>query len=863
LPGCDYKIAINVNKNQTVKKISLFENNTLYVLKSDNKKIYGSCIELTITLIINWHILRRRISYLSFSFNPPRIMFKNYIKIAWRNIIRSKGYSILNISGLATGMAIALLIGLWVHKEYSYDKFLPNYQQIYQVRRNYHGNGDTVTYSGSSLKLADALRSQVPEIEWVAETDYFGFHGLTADNIKLYITGGQTAGDFLKIFKYPLLQGNINTVLKDPYSIVLTESTAKALFGNEDPLNKTVRFDNKNNLKVTGILKDIPANSTLQFNYLVPFSYYEATNDFVKTARHRNFEWNGFQTFVKLKSGISYEQVAFKIKDIEKVDKDNIMSRATDVILHPLQRWHLYGNFENGKEVGGFIEYVRMFSIIGILVLLIACINFVNLTTARSEKRAKEVGVRKTVGSQRKDLVFQFLTESVLLTLVAFIFSLLIVQLALPAFNTLTGSKINIPFSSLFFWLIMMISVLITALAAGSRPAFYLSSFNPVKVLKGPIHTGKTATLSRKILVVLQFSCSIALIISTFIIYQEIQYAKNRSAGFNMHRLMMTDMNEDLARNYTAMKNELLQKGIAESVTSATSSATSSGWHRDVDDWPGKRAGETVDMGHIEVTANYFKTLGMTMKEGRDFSGNADTLSAIFNDAAIRLMRLKNPLNQSITYLDTRLRIVGIVKDALTVSPFAPADPTIFLYNPKPNGVMMYRLSPGIKTTDAITQLTGIFSEYNPAYPYTYSFADESYAAKFNLEVLIGKLAGLFAGLAIFISCLGLFGLAAYIAEQRTKEIGIRKVLGASVPQIWLLLSREFIALVLVSCMIASPIAFYFLQGWLQKYAYRISIGAASFIWAASAAIIITLVTISFQAIKAAVANPVNSLRSE
>ena len=790
-------------------------------------------------------------------------MFKNYLKIAWRNIMRSKGYSALNILGLATGMAVALIIGLWVQKEYSYDKFLPGYQQAYQVRRNYHGNGDTITYNGSSLKLADALRSQVPEMEYVAETDDFDSHGLTAGGTKLYMTGGHTAGDFLKIFQYPLLKGNANTVLNDPYSIVLTESTAKALFGAEDPINKTVRFDNKNDLKVTGILKDVPANSTFQFNYLVPFSYYEANNDFVKSARHQNFEWNGFHTYVKLKPGISFEQVSSKIKDIEKVDKDNIMSRVSDVILQPLQNWHLYSSYEKGKETGGFIEYVRMFTIIGILVLLIACINFVNLSTARSEKRAREVGVRKTIGSQKKDLIFQFLTESVLLSFIAFMFSLLIVQLTLPAFNTLTDSKINIPFSNGFFWLVLAVGVLITALAAGSRPAFYLSSFNPVKVLKGAILVGRTATLTRKMLVVLQFSCSIALIISTFIIYRQIQYAKNRSAGFNMNRLMMTDMNEDLDRNYTAIKNELIQRRIAESVTSATSSATRTGGHRDVDDWPGKRPGETIDMGRIDVSENYFKTLGMTMKEGRDFNSRTDTLSAIFNEAAIKLMRLKDPLNQTITYFDSRLRIVGIVRDALTVSPFAPADPTIYLYDPNPHGVMMYRLSSGNKTPDAIAQLTTIFGKYNAAYPYTYTFADESYAAKFNLEVLIGKLAGLFAGLAIFISCLGLFGLAAYMAEQRTKEISIRKVLGASVPQVWLLLSKEFIILVLISSVIASPIAFYYLQGWLQKYSYRISIGAAVFFWASLTALAITLATISFQAIKAALVNPAQSLRSE
>jgi putative ABC transport system permease protein len=790
-------------------------------------------------------------------------MLKSYLKTAWRNIIRSKGYSTLNILGLATGMAVALIIGLWVHKEYSFDKFLTDYQRVYLVRRNYYGNGDTVNYSGSSLKLADALRSQVPEIEYVAETDDFGPHGLVAGNTKLYMTGGQTAGDFLKIFPYPLLEGNANTVLSDPYSIVLTEGLAKALFGNEDPLNKTVRFDNKNDLKVTGVLKDLPENSTLQFNFLVPFSYYEATVDFVKTARHRNFEWNGFRTYVKLKSGISIDQVASKIKDIEKIDKDNIMSRVTDVILQPMQNWRLYGNYVNGKETGGFLEYVHMFSIIGLLVLVIACINFVNLTTARSEKRAREVGIRKTIGSRKKDLVFQFLTESVLLGFIACLFSLFFVQLSLPAFNTLTGSKIAIPFSNGFFWLALTSAVLITAIAAGSRPAFYLSSFNPVKVLKGTIQAGRAAGLTRKMLVVLQFTCSIALIISSYIIYQQIRYAKNRPSGFNMNRLMMTDMNQDLGHQYTAIKNDLTKKGIAESVTAASNAATSSGGHRDVDDWPGKRPGETVDMGRIMISDNYFKTLGMKMKEGRDFYGSADTLSAIFNEAAIKLMRLKDPLNQTITYFDARLKIVGIVKDALTVSPFSPADPTIFLYDPNPLGVIMFRLSPGIKTTDAITGLTAIFNKYNPAYPFTYSFADESYAAKFNVEMLIGKLAGLFAGLSIFISCLGLFGLAAYMAEQRTKEIGIRKVLGATVPQVWLLLSKEFILLVLISVVIASPIAFYFLQGWLQKYVYRISIGADVFCWAALTALVITCVTVSFQTIRSAMANPVKNLRME
>ena len=790
-------------------------------------------------------------------------MFKNYFKTAWRSIKRGRSYSALNIFGLATGMAVALIIGLWVYNQYAYDRFLSTYQRIYQVRRNFYGNGDTLNFGGTSLKLADALRNQIPEIESVAETDGGSMHGLVRADRKLYMQGSYAAGDFLTMFPFRLLQGDAKNVLKDPYSIVLTESTAKALFGNEEALNKTVRFDNKNDLKVTGLLKDIPANSSLQFNYIVPFSYLEQTDSWVKLARSKGFGWTNFANYVLLKPGVSYAQVAAKVRDIEKTEKDNSMSMTTNVILDPIANWHLYENFDGGRPVSGFIEYVRIFSMIGLFVLLIACINFVNLTTARSEKRAKEVGVRKAIGSGKKELIFQFLIESILITGMAFIFSILFVQLSLPFFNTLTGGSLKIPFASPIFWIITVCCVLITALAAGSRPAFYLSSFQPVKVLKSDMQLGKAATLPRKILVVLQFTCSIALIISTFIIYQQVEHAKDRPTGYDKNRLMMTDMSEDLVRNYTAIRDEIKQKGIAEMIVTASHRVTSGGNHRDVDEWPGKKPGETVNMGYIHVNGDYFNTLGMSMKEGRNFTGNADTLNVICNEAAVKLLRLKNPVSQVITYIDTRMRIIGVVKDAVMASPFAPADPTIFMYESTPQNVLMYRLSPGIKTKDAITELTGIFNKYNPAYPFSYSFADESYAEKFNMELLIGKLAGLFAAFAIFISCLGLFGLAAYMAEQRTKEIGIRKVLGASIPQVWLLLSKDFVLLVLISCFIASPLALYFLTGWLQKYDYRITISPFVFIIAGVAAIIITIITISFQSIKAAVANPVNSLRSE
>ena len=791
-------------------------------------------------------------------------MLKNYFKTAWRNIIRSKGYSALNILGLAIGMAVTLLIGLWVYNAYSYNKFLPDYQQLYQVKSNYSMNGTINTESSTPTKLADILRTQFPDIEYVSETDWFGSHGLKVADKKLYNNGGQVQEDFLKIFQFELLQGNANTVLKDPYSIVLTESTAKALFGKEDPINKTVRFDNKNDLVVTGILKDLPANSSFQFHYLVPFSYYEQVTPWVKKMRSMTFgSGNAFQQFVKLKPGVSYAQIASKIKDIEKQEND-LNAKNTELILQPIKNWNLYTEYKNGKEAGGFVEYVRLFGIIGLFVLAIACINFVNLTTARSEKRAREVGIRKAIGSQRKHLIIQFLAESFMLVLLAFVLSIVLVQLTLPAFNSLTGDRISVPFSNGLFWLLMAGCVCVTTLAAGSRPAFYLSSFKPVKVLKGSLRVGKVATVPRKILVTLQFSCSVALIISTMIVYQQIQYAKNRSTGYDLNRVMMSGMSEDLVRNYTALKNEMLGQGIAATVTMASSPATGIYLHDDIDNWPGKMAGDRMSLGVVWVNKDYFKTLGMKLEQGTDFDGVSDKTTVILNEAAVKRLNLKQPLKQTFKY-DTTRTVIGVVKDALMQSPFNPADPTMFLYDydPSPQTVIMYRLSPNITTQDAIAKLGPIFSKYNPSYPFDYQFEDASYAKKFNMEMLVGKLAGIFAGLAIFISCLGLFGLAAYMAEQRNKEIGIRKVLGASVSQIWLLLTGDFMVLVLISCVLASPIALYFLQHWLQNYDYRISIGPWVFIAAAIAAVVITLITISFQAIKAAIANPVRTLKTE
>jgi len=818
------------------------------------------------TAIISCHEATPKWSYEKLNRN---YMFRNYLKIAWRNTLHNKVYSVLNIAGLAAGMAVALLIGLWVANQYSYDRFLPGYQQLYQVEMNLTSqHNGTSTQTSIALPLTDVLRKEIPGIKYVAEADAVGKmnHGLLVGDKKLYLGGGAVGADFFKIFQYPFIKGNAGSALKNMYSIVLTEATAKALFGNTDPMGKEVRFDNSQNMTVTGVIRDIPTNATLQFSYLVPFAYTEATQGWIKDGRTK-WTYNSFSGYLSLEPGVTYGQVEPKIKDIVYKRSMEMRSLKPEVILHPLKDWHLITDFKNGKPAGGFVEYVRLFSIIGMLVLAIACINFMNLSTARSEKRAREVGVRKAIGSARMDLIYQFLTESVLITFISFLLGLLLVVLALPAFNALTGADVHIPYGNIGFWGIMIVFVLFTGLTAGSRPAFYLSSFNPVKVLKGSIQVGRWASLPRKVLVVVQFTCSIALIISTVIVYQQIQYVKNRPTGYSPDRLIMTDMNSDLSQHFEALKNDLLSSGLVESVASSTSPATQVYSHFSLEKWPGKVAGdENVNIGAIWISDDYFNTMGMTFAGGHNFTGDwkSDTLNVIVNEALVRRIGLKDPVNQLITinFNAKPVRIIGVVKDALMDSPYNPVEPAVFGHNPF-GFVVTYRLAKNAGTHTAIDKIGKIFEKYNPAYPYQYKFVNDEYERKFNLEVLVGKLAGVFAGLAIFISCLGLFGLAAYVAEQRTKEIGIRKVMGASIAQVWLMLSRDFVMLVVISCVIASPVAFYYLHNWLQKYTYRVGIGLGVFIYSGIAAIAITLVTISFQAIKAAIANPVKSLRSE
>jgi putative ABC transport system permease protein len=793
-------------------------------------------------------------------------MLNNYLKISWRNILKDKGFTIFNIVGLAIGMSVALIIGLWVYYQFSYDRFLPGYRQVYRVMNRVNANGEVDAGKATCLPLATALKNDIPGIQYVAQADWMGQHSLVAGDTKLYIAGAYAGEDFLKIFRYPLLAGDASQVLHEPASIVLTQSTATALFGTHDPINRFVRLDNQHNLKVSGVIADVPPNSSLQFKFIIPFSFYIATQDWIKNNLDN---WNliPIQTFVALQPGVTQAEAEARMHGIvKKYDPEGYKEMKPEEFLHPLKDWHLYDNIKDGVISDGFISYVRLFIIISILVLLIACINFTNLSTVRSERRAREVGVRKAVGSHRQQIIIQFLIESLLITFIAFVLALCIVSLALPAFNTLTDCAISIPWNNGFFWGMMCLYMLGTGLAAGSRPAFYLSSFKPVEVLKGSPRVGKGAVLPRKILVVLQFTCSIAFIISTIIVYQQIQYVKGRPKGYDGNRVIITDASTDLDHNYIPLKEELLQTGMVLSVTKATAPVTALYSWTGIDDWQGKIPGEALGVATVGITDDYFRTVGMQFAQGRNFwlHGMGDSLNVILNEAAVKRMRFKDPVGQLIHWNNgIPIRVIGVVKDALMQSPFSSPDPTFFVYNNAWSNSIMYKLTPSANASVAIKKIAAIFEKYNPFYPFTYHFADENYAAKFKQEMLISTLSGIFAALAIFISCLGLLGLAAYEAQQRTKEIGIRKVLGASVMQVLLLLSKEFIILVLISCLIASPIAFYFLQHWLQDYDYRIHIGPGVFIASGIVAIIITVVTISFQTIKAALMNPVKSLRTE
>jgi putative ABC transport system permease protein len=792
-------------------------------------------------------------------------MFKNYFKTAWRNLARSKIYSLINIGGLAVGMAVAMLIGLWMYDELSANKHFKNYDSLYQVIMHESNDSEISTNWVTPFPMGDELRSKYNDFKAAAMCDGGGRHSLENSDKKVIKDGYFIGEDAVSMFSFNILNGDKNP-LHDPYSIVLTDETARTLFDTTNAVGKIVKLDNAYDLKVTAVVAKQPKNSSIVFDCLLPWKLQESIYPDTKNYVH---DWgnNSWRTFVQLNDHANVERVNAKIKDVvfDHFADDKIMQTSKPQIeLFPMSKWRLYTDFENGKNVGGYIKYVRLFGTLGLIVLLIACINFMNLSTARSSKRAKEIGVRKTVGSLRKQLVIQFLTESMLITIISFFLSLVIVFFAVPYFNRLTDKDMSLFVSSPLFWSLIIAFTLLTGLIAGSYPALYLSSFSPLKVLKGKINTGKGSALPRKILVVIQFTSSVVLMVGSTVIYQQIQHGKDRPIGYEKNGLISVNYSADMNKNFDALQNDLLVTGVISSVCKSNSPATENQCSQNGWEWKGSQPSDkTMGINTIATEYNFTKTLGIKLIAGRDFSTDysMDSTAVMLNQAAVNRMQLKNPVGESIKWNGQNRTIIGVVPDLQMESPFQSISPMIIKFSKDWVNSLIVRINPNVSMSKAINIIKPIFEKYNSQFEY--QFADEEYAKKFNYEELVASLAAIITLIAIFISCLGLFGLASYMAEQRTKEIGVRKVLGASVPYIWQLLSKDFVVLVLISCTIAVPIAWYLMNSWLKTYQYKINIGFGVFALVIAVSVVITLLTVSFQAIKAALANPVKSLRTE
>lgn len=793
-----------------------------------------------------------------------KTMIKNYFKIAWRNLIKNKVYSAINIVGLAVGMAVAILIGLWIYDELSFNKSFKNYDRIVQFIHSSTNGKDISTYTTVPIPLALEVRDKyAADFQNLALTSAdHEMHIIAYGDKKLSKKGLEAEPDLTKILSLKTVYGSLN-VLQDPSSTIISHSLAKIIFGDVDPVNKLLRVDNKKSLKIAGVYEDFALNSDFNdVEYMLPWPAWVAENQRIKTA-YQEWNNNSFLLYGKLKENTNFGKAAAKVKNIliGKPDRDD----KAEVVLQPMAKWHLYSEFKNGKNTGGAIQFVWMFGIIGLFVLLLACINFMNLSTARSQMRAKEVGVRKAIGSGRKQLVLQFLSESVLIAFIALVFAFLLVQLALPWFNQLSDKKLMLPWSNPLFWLIIISFTLLTGLISGSYPAFYFSSFNTIKVLKGTFKAGRFAAVPRKVLVVLQFTVSVSLIIGTVVIFQQIQYAKNRPLGYDKNGLITVPINTpDLKGKYDLLRNELINSGAAANMAESSNTATNVSAHLIGFDWPEKSTNLNLGFSVSWVTPDFGKTVGWNFAAGRDFSRKfgTDTTGMVLNEAAIQQMGLKNPVGQTVKFENKNFRVIGVIKNVVMESPFAQPVPTVFFLNYNVGNVTI-KLNPKISMSEGIVKVKAIFERYNPAAPFEFTFVDEDFAKKFAAEQRIASLATFFAIFAVLISCLGIFGLASFMAEQRTKEIGIRKVLGATVANLWGLLSKDFLILVSASFFIAIPASYYFMHQWLQHYEYRTDISIWVFVITALGAIVITLITVSFQAIKAALANPVKSLRSE
>ncbi|HZE85396.1 MAG TPA: ABC transporter permease [Puia sp.] len=795
-------------------------------------------------------------------------MLQNYFMTAWRNLQKNKAQSFINIAGLSAGMAVALLIGLWISDEFSFNKYHSHYDRIAQVMQQETYNGYVSTGEAIPLPLEAEIRKNYGgDFRHIMMTAWTSNHILIRGDKKLSFSGNFIGSEGPEMLTLHILRG-VRNGLKGPSSIMISQSVATALFGMADPIGKPIKLDNRADFAVTGVYEDLPLNSNFHnLAFMAPWDYFVGSTDWLKRAA-TDWDDNSFQMYVQVTDNEDMARISEKIKDIKlrNVNTDKARFHPA-LILHPMSRWHLYSEFKNGINTGGTIQYIWLFGIIGIFVLLLACINFMNLSTARSEKRAKEVGIRKAIGSLRGQLISQFYCESLLMAALAFIFSLLLTWLLLPFFNAVAGKDMQIQWASPLFWLASLGFTLFTGLIAGSYPALYLSSFQPVKVLKGTFRAGRLAAVPRQVLVVIQFTVSVVLIIGTVIVFKQIQFARNRPVGYSRDGLIVIEeANDELHDRFNAVRAELLASGAITELSESSSPTTAVENGRSGLIWKGKDPGITDNFGNIRVTTGYGATVGWQFVAGRDFSSEyvTDSTALVLNEAAVKYMHLKNPVGEIIRGIGKRdYHVIGVVKDMVMESPYQRVKQTIFLLSESGFEYVNIRINPKASNSEALRKIEAVYKTYSPSTPFSYKFADEEYARKFSAEERIGKLATAFAALAIFISCLGLFGMATFMAEQRIKEIGVRKVLGATVFNLWGLLSKDFIVLVGISLLIAIPLAYYGMSNWLQHYTYRSDMPWWVFASAGAGVLLITLLTISYQSIRTALTNPVKSLRSE
>jgi len=787
-------------------------------------------------------------------------MLQSFLKIAWRNMIRSKGFSFINIMGLAIGMASSMLILMWIYSEVTYDNFHENRDRIYEAWNRANFSGKLQSWNTTPKILARTVEKDLPEVEQAARVDWNSNFLFSIGDKRITESGNIVDSNFLQIFTFPLLRGEPATVLKEHNSIVLTRSFSKTLFGEEDPMGQTVKIDNNQDFKVTGILDELPKNTRFNFKYLVPWSYKRALGD------DDNY-WgnNSTRTYVMLRPNASIVTANEKMKVLKpKYDQED---STWQMFLYPMAKWRLYSSFTDGKEDGGGrIAYVKWFGIIALFILLIACINFMNLSTARSERRAKEVGIRKVVGARKKGLIGQFIGESVLMAVIAGICALLLVSVSLPAFNRLTDKSLNIDFANPYFWILFLGFIAFTGMLAGSYPAFFLSSFQPLKALKGVMNKVNTLVTPRKVLVVLQFTFGIILMICTIIVRQQINYAQQRETGYNKNNLIYHHFTGDITKNYRIIKSELLSSGVASSVAVTSAPITQSwsdGWGQE---WEGKDPNDKTDFFRYNEEEDLGETVGLTFVQGRDFDLSqypTDSTAMIINESALKVMGFENPIGQLVKDNGEEWHIVGVIKDFILTSPYQPTQPMLIYGAKSWFYTLLIKLNHDRSTAENLKMAEAIFKKYNPQYPFEYKFVDEEYAQKFDNEKRTGTLAGLFSALAILISCLGLFGLATYMAESRIKEIGIRKVLGASVKGLASLLTKDFLKLVIVSFAIAAPLAWWAMHHWLQNYPYHTPVRWEVFALTGIISALIAILTVGYQAVKAALTNPVGSIKNE